>query len=169
LADSGYGQGEFKISPLQMAALFGSLDNGGDIMQPRIVNSVNSTHGPDYVADEAFGPTVWRKGVISGKNLNILLPYLKLVAQIGTAKDLNKYKDLKDYVICAKTGTAEIGNDKTREVAWIAAFTTKKIDRLVCVTIEVPAGEGDIRTNIAKDMLKAEASPQGTDSPNNGN
>jgi cell division protein FtsI/penicillin-binding protein 2 len=162
LADSGYGQGELLVTPLQMAALFASLDNGGNIMQPRVVASVCSTHGPNYVDDKAFAPSVWREGVVSQKNLNILLPYLKRVADIGTAKDLNCYKNLKDYGICAKTGTAEIGNDKTREIAWLIAFTTQEIDRLVCVCIEVPAKGGEIRTEIAKRMLAAEASPEET-------
>jgi penicillin-binding protein len=165
LADSGYGQGQFQITPLQMAMLFGSLANGGDIMQPRVVKSVNITQGPNYVEVKTFAPTVWRKGVVSQKNLNILLPYLKRVAQMGTARALNQYKNLKDYEICAKTGTAEIGNDKTREIAWLMAFTTKKIDRLVCVCLEVPADGGKIRTEIAKRMLAAEASPTGTEDP----
>jgi penicillin-binding protein len=165
LADSGYGQGEFKITPLQMAALFGSLDNGGNIMQPRIVKSVNSTHGPEYIADQSFTPSVWRKGVVSQKNLNILLPYLKLVAQVGTAKALLSDGKLADYGLCAKTGTAEIGNDKTKEISWLIAFTTKKMDRLVCVTIEVPAGVTDLRTEIARQMLEADASPTGTETP----
>lgn len=167
LADSGYGQGEFKITPLQMASMFASLGNGGNIMQPRIVERVCSTHGPNYVDDKTFAPTVWREGVVSGKNLNILLPYLKRVADIGTAKELNRYRNLKEYGICAKTGTAEIGLDKTREISWLIAFTTEKIDRLVCVCIEVPADEGDMRTGIAKRMLAAEASVKGTEEPPN--
>jgi cell division protein FtsI/penicillin-binding protein 2 len=158
LADSGYGQGQFKISPLQMAALFGSLDNGGDIMQPRVVASVCRTDGPRYIAVKTNTPEVWRQGVVPQRNLNILLPYLKRVAKIGTAKELNTSK-LSPYEICAKTGTAEIGNDKTREVAWLIAFTTKGMDRLVCVCLEVPAGTGGtIRTDIAKGMLEAQAS-----------
>ena len=153
LADSGYGQGELQITPLQMAALFGSMANDGDIMQPRIVQSISHTEGSRYVADVNNPPEVWRQGVVSKKNLNLLLPALKKVSSEGTAKDLNRYSNLKDLKICAKTGTAEIGNDKTREIAWIIGFTTEKMNRLVCVAIEVPAGEGGIRTEIAKRMF----------------
>ncbi len=153
LADSGYGQGQLLITPLQMAALFGSLANDGDIMQPRVVQSVCHTEGARYVADVSNPPEVWRQGVVSQKNLNLLLPALKKVASEGTAKDLNRFSNLKDYKICAKTGTAEIGNDKTREIAWIIGFTTEKMNRLVCVAIEVPADEGGIRIEIAKRMF----------------
>lgn len=164
LADSGYGQGELLITPLQMATLFGSLGNGGDIMQPRIVASITHDEGPHCVADVTNPSQVWKQGVIPESILNVLLPDLKRVAEIGTAKALNQYKDLKDYGICAKTGTAEIGNDKTREIAWLIGFTTKKMDRLVCVTIEVPTGEGtEIRTDIARQMFAAEASSTSED------
>jgi penicillin-binding protein len=155
LADSGYGQGQLLITPLQMAALFGSLANGGDIMQPRIVESVCHTEGPRYVVDKTNPAEVWKEGVVPGYNLSLLIPALKKVADIGTAKELNRYRKLKDYGICAKTGTAEIGNDKTREIAWLIGFTTKeKMDRLVCVSLEVPATQGSIRTEIAKRMFE---------------
>lgn len=160
LADSGYGQGELWITPVQMASLFGSLANGGDIMLPRLVKSICRSVGTSYLYDNAQ-PEVWKKGVIPGKNLRILLPNLKRVASIGTARALN-VSSLKQYEICAKTGTAEIGTDKSREIAWLIGFTTKERDRLVCVTVEVPAGKGgSVRTDIAKGMFKAEPSPTG--------
>lgn len=154
LADSGYGQGQLLITPVQMAALFGSLGNGGDVMQPRLVQSVCHAQGPRYVVDVSNPAEVWKQGVVPSYNLHLIVPALKKVASQGTAKDLNKYKNLKDYEICAKTGTAEIGTDKTREIAWIIGFATEKMDRLVCVTVEVPAGEGGIRTEIAKRMFE---------------
>lgn len=167
LADSGYGQGELWITPVQMAALFGSLDNGGDIMLPRLVSSICHTDGPRYVVDKTNATEVWMQGVVPQSILNILIPDLKLVAQKGTASALNTTK-LKPYEICAKTGTAEVGNDKTREIAWLMGFMTKTMDRLVCVTIEVPAGTGSsVRTDIARGMFEADASPTGTDTPEN--
>lgn len=169
LADSGYGQGELLITPVQMASMFGALANGGDIMQPRLVESVCHTEGARYITDKTNPPEVWKEGVVAKKNLNILLPSLKRVADIGTAKDINRYKNLKDYAICAKTGTAEIGNDKTREIAWLIGFTTKKMDRLVCVTIEVPATEGGVRIEIAKRMFYESEKPKETDSKNKTN
>ena len=153
LADSGYGQGELLITPVQMASLFGSLANGGDIMQPRLVQSVCHTEGPRYVVDKSSPPEVWKQGVVEDYHLSLLIPALKKVASEGTAKDLNRYSNLKDYRICAKTGTAEIGTDKTREIAWIIGFATEKMDRLVCVTVEVPADKGGVRTEIAKRMF----------------
>ncbi len=155
LADSGYGQGELLVTPLQMATLFGSLANGGDIMQPRLVQSVCHTEGTRYVADITNPKEVWKSDVIQKTTLDTLMPSLKNVAKIGTAKVLNT-AELRKYGICAKTGTAQIGTDKTREIAWIIGFTTEGRDgddRLVCVTVEVPADEGNVRTDIVKPMF----------------
>jgi penicillin-binding protein len=155
LADSGYGQGELLITPLQMATLFGSLANGGDIMVPRLVQSICHTEGPRYLTDKTNPPEVWKQGALPKSTLDILVPYLKRVAQIGTARELNT-PELRKYGICAKTGTAEIGADKSREIAWIIGFTTEGRDgnnRLVCVTLEVPAKEGGVRTKIAEAMF----------------
>ena len=38
LADSGYGQGELLITPLQMASLFSVFAYNGDLMQPQLIN-----------------------------------------------------------------------------------------------------------------------------------
>ena len=164
LADSGYGQGQLLVTPLQMATLFASLANGGDIMLPRLVQSVCHTEGTRYIADETNPAEIWKANVISKDIVDILVPDLKNVVLKGTAKALGS-SSLRKFEICAKTGTAEVGNDKTREIAWIIGFTTagrKGDDRLVCVTLEVPAQKGDIRASIAAAMFEPTAQETAT-------
>lgn len=48
LADSGYGQGEILTTPLQMATMFCAFANGGNIMQPYIVDGLYETEGIKY-------------------------------------------------------------------------------------------------------------------------
>ena len=153
LADSGYGQGELLITPLQMAALFGSLDNGGDIMLPRLVQSLCATEGDNYTTTRTNAPEVWRENVVGDSIINTLLPDLKRVVTMGTASGLY-HSPLKDLGLCAKTGTAEIGVDKSREIAWLITFSTEKRDELVCALIEVPSGKGGIRSEIVYNMLQ---------------
>jgi hypothetical protein len=56
-----------------------------------------------------------------------------------------------------KTGPPN-GDDKTREIAWIIGYTGEVCEstgtrRLVCVTLDIPAGKVDFRGNIAKALL----------------
>ncbi len=153
LADSGYGQGELLITPLQMASLFGSLDNGGDIMLPRLVASLCQATETGYETAQTNPPEVWREGVVSKSIVNTLTPYLQRVVTTGTATALDR-PSLQQYKLCAKTGTAEVGTDKSREVAWLTAYATEKVDRLVCTVIEVPAGKGSVRSDIMFNMLQ---------------
>ena len=57
--------------------------------------------------------------------------------------------------VAGKTGTAEIGSDKTREIGWFIAFVdNEEYSRLVCVTLELPANyEGTVRYDLVRELL----------------
>lgn len=153
LADSGYGQGELLITPVQMAALFGSLYNDGDMLQPRLVQSICQTNGPHYDVVQENPPEIWREQVVPKNLVETVRPMLRqVVAQHnGTGHKV----EVDGLGICGKTGTAQIGNDSTREIAWFIGFTTTwDHPRLVCVTLEIPAGEGQARFDIAKALFE---------------
>ena len=63
--------------------------------------------------------------------------------------------EIEGLTVCGKTGTAEIGSDKTREIAWFIAFVKDAdYNRLVCVTLELPANyEGTIRYDLVRELL----------------
>jgi cell division protein FtsI/penicillin-binding protein 2 len=154
LADSGYGQGEILITPLQMTSLFASLTNGGTIYSPAMVRSVCRTVGREYETVRETQPTPWISGAITGDVLEKVEPLLRLVVSEGTAQSI----DVDGLDVHGKTGTAQIGDDRTREIAWIIGYTGSVCEstgtrRLVCVTLEVPAGEGDFRGKIVKALL----------------
>ena len=104
---------------------------------------------------------------------------LHQVCQIGTARYLTDqlyrkgYYHNLGYTIIGKTGTAEITDDKSKELAWFVAWRDKEPDgtditteeaRLVCVMLEINLNsEGKIPANteiaqmkfdIARCMLK---------------
>jgi len=162
LADSGYGQGEILTTPLQMATMFCAFANGGNIMQPYIVDGLYETEGIKYNNVSKASPKVWKGGVIEQHSLDVIVPYLKDVVDHslnGTGRSLK----VTSVTVAAKTGTAEIGNDKSRQISWFAGFrcdTEDKDARLVLVMLEVPTTDeyASLKFDIAREMLKMSAS-----------
>ncbi len=67
----------------------------------------------------------------------------------------------KGCTVAAKTGTAEIGSSKSREIAWFVGFRTGVADedaRLVLVMLEVPAESkySNLKFDIARPLLSME-------------
>lgn len=151
LADSGYGQGELLITPVQMAALFSALYNDGTILQPRLVQSICKTEGPHYTTVQENPPEVWKEEAVPANLVKEVRAMLRKVVDGGTGKKA----EVAGLGICGKTGTAQIGNDSTREIAWFIGFTTTwDHPRLVCVTLEIPADQGEARFTIAKALFE---------------
>ena len=161
LAESGYGQGELLTTPLQMAVMFSAFANGGNIMQPYIVESLCETKGITYDTVSSTTPKPWKTGVIDQTSLDIVVPYLQDVVNHslnGTGRSLK----VNSVQVAAKTGTAEIGNDKSREISWFAGFrcgVEPEDARLVLVMLEVPteAQFQSLKFDIARELLKMSA------------
>ncbi|MBQ3663072.1 MAG: hypothetical protein II914_02945 [Clostridia bacterium] len=179
LAVSGYGQGQLLVSPLQMACFVSAYANNGDIMVPYVVDSIWHADGTDYNLIRKVQPKVWKKNAIKQSTIDTVHDALFQVCQIGTARYLTDqlyrkgYYHNLGYTIIGKTGTAEITDDKSKELAWFVAWRDKEPDgsditteeaRLVCVMLEINLNsEGKIPPNteiaqmkfdIARCMLK---------------
>ena len=150
LADTGYGQGELLVSPLQMASMFEVFANDGDIMKPYIVDKIFSEIDGDYQQTYESTPIVWKDDLISEYAHDKLENVLRDVVDFGTAHDVS----ISGKNVYGKTGTAEIGNDKSREIAWFIGYVYYPEPLLVCVTLEIPAGEGAVRYKVAKPLLQ---------------
>ncbi|OQB24462.1 MAG: Beta-lactam-inducible penicillin-binding protein [Firmicutes bacterium ADurb.Bin182] len=164
LADSGYGQGEVLITPLQMASSFCAFANGGNIPVPFIVKAVYRTEGTEYTAEYETQPQNWKEGVIRKRTIDVLEPMMKDVVDPKFNGTGNKLR-VGSCKIAGKTGTAQIGNDRNREIAWFAGYRTGVDDedaRLVLVMLEVPAGEeyNDFKFDIARKLLKMDKQQQ---------
>jgi penicillin-binding protein 3 len=94
LADTGYGQGEIMVTPLNVALSYSALANKGDIMQPRLIISENS---------EA---NIWKQSAISKDDLPALInSFTALINDSGaTISD----GIVPGHRVAGKTGTAEI-------------------------------------------------------------
>ncbi len=147
LAESGYGQGEILITPVQMAAMYTALDSG-DIMIPRLVNKLYRTEGNTYTLERELLPEAWKKGAIQQATLDIIKPSLKKVITDGTGYTLR----LRHREIAGKTGTAQVGG---REVSWFAAYTLDREEPLLCVVVIDTEG-GVVKFDIVRELLEYE-------------
>jgi len=152
VAVMGYGQGELLITPLQLAAMYTAFaDGSGDMKQPILVEKRCQTDGLDYATVDERGASVWVEDAVSSKNLETLLPILRDVVQDGTGFPLQG----TTFSIAGKTGTAEIGSDKSREISWFAGYWEDGYyDRLVVVMVDTAAEEGTVKFDIARELLE---------------
>ncbi len=152
LAVSGYGQGQLLVSPLQMACFVSAYANNGDIMVPYVVDSIWHADGTDYNMISRTTPKVWKKSAIQQSTIDALHDALTQVCKIGTARYLvdrlyfKGYYHNLGYQIIGKTGTAEITDDKTKELAWFVGWRDLDEEgnpvsddeaRLCCIMLEV--------------------------------
>lgn len=156
LAESSYGQGQVLVTPLQAAVEFSAFANGGSIMEPRMIEGIYYTDGTEYVRTGGRSQAVWKANVIHPASISTIEPMLEDVIVTGTGH----YIDLDN--IAGKTGTAEIGNDKNREISWFVGYRLKAPDgeeRLALVMLEVPANDDNyshMKFDIAHELLKGE-------------
>jgi penicillin-binding protein len=151
LATMGYGQGELVLAPIQLAAMYTAFANQtGDILQPLLVKKICRTDGLDYMTLSERDKVVWIEDAVSQQSLDTLTPMMQEVIRHGTG-----YLARIDGVSMAgKTGTAELGEDKSREISWFACYWLDGYyDRLVVVMVDVEAEKGPVKFDIAKELL----------------
>lgn len=112
LADTGYGQGEFLMNPVQLACMYSLFANKGDIVRPVLLPDAETT-GEAWIAGAFPAGVVAR--VLDGLDRIVRDPR-------GTGHDAF----MKGLPLAGKTGTAELkrGRDDAKgiELGWFAAF-----------------------------------------------
>jgi cell division protein FtsI/penicillin-binding protein 2 len=145
LADTGYGQGEVLMSPLDVALAYGALGNNGDIMQPRL-NLVENTEAK-----------VW-KNAIKAEKVPALVDAFSAVIndEDGTATTAK----VDGFNIAGKTGTSEIKKDQKdesgKENGWFVAVNTDDSKVAISMIIEDVKGRGGsgIPTAMVKNVME---------------
>ncbi len=126
LADTGYGQGELMVTPLNMALAYSALANDGNIMTPRLVLTSDSS------------ATIWKESAIKSEYLSTLIEDFS--AMVNDADGAAHEAQITGYNIAAKTGTAEIkaSQDDTTgtENGWFVAVDTTSSKLAVAMIVE---------------------------------
>jgi len=98
LATAGFGQG-VGVTPLQMAAAYGTIANGGILMKPMVVEKIVNSDGREVAVD----PSPIRR-VISQKTSDVMVELLRSAVDGGESIILRNF----NYRVSGKTGTAQI-------------------------------------------------------------
>jgi penicillin-binding protein A len=157
LAIGGFGQGETKASPLQMALVAAGVANGGVIMEPYVVAE---TRGPDGNVLDRTEPTAWRTAIepdLAATMRDLMVE----VVNDGTARCCMQLAN--GVQAAAKTGTAQLNPEGAPPAshAWIIAFAPAEAPRyaiavMVKAAPEVTAGTGGtVAGPIARQVLDA--------------
>ena len=126
LADTGYGQGELMVTPLNMALAYSALANDGNIMNPRLVLTSDSS------------ATIWKESAIKSEYLPTLIEDFS--AMVNDTDGSAHLAQIDGFNIAAKTGTAEIkaSQDDTNgtENGWFVAVDTTASKLAVAMIVE---------------------------------
>ena len=122
IADSGYGQGQILINPLQLASIYSAFVNNGSIYQPHIVQGQTKT---------------WIKNVFSKETTKIIKEDLinVIADENGTGHAI--YHD--NVILAGKTGTAEIKQSQSdttgTELGWFTVMTIDEKQPILMTTV----------------------------------
>ena len=115
LAVASFGQ-RFEVTPIQMAMAFAATINGGNLVQPYVVQSVSAQDGTVLSNTE---PTIIRQ-VVSEQTSEICSEILESV--VGAPKGTGKNAYIPGYRIGGKTGTSEIKTLKGEVIVSFMGF-----------------------------------------------
>lgn len=122
IADSGYGQGQILMNPVQLASIYSAFVNNGSIYQPHIVQGQTKT---------------WIKNVFSKETTKTIKEDLinAIADKNGTGHAI--YHD--NVVLAGKTGTAEIKQNQSdttgTELGWFTVMTTDEKQPILMTTV----------------------------------
>ncbi len=111
------GQGNLKVTMIQLALAYAALANGGYLYYPQIVKSLDE---PDGTPVQRFMPEVRRTVSLSTGTRELLLEAMKGVVEdpLGTAYGTG----VQGVSISGKTGTAQVARPKPQKGQQIQEF-----------------------------------------------
>lgn len=116
-ANLATGQGFFKASPAQVAMLGAEVGNGGQRVQPRLINTVV---GPDGKIVKEFTAPSPVAIPLSSDHLSIVQMAMNEATSQPNGTAYNRFKDFPIHV-AGKTGTAESGNGQAPH-SWFTCY-----------------------------------------------
>ncbi len=140
------GQGDTLITPLHNAMIMCTIANGGVLMEPYLMESIENCDGSHVKTflNSSYGR------IISTDEAEILTELMMSVTEYGTAA---KYFSDASYTIAGKTGTAEY-NSNNDSHSWFVGFSNvDDPDIVVCVLIEDASSTGVAAASVARKIF----------------
>jgi penicillin-binding protein 2 len=142
------GQGEVLVTPLQLARLAAAVANGGDLIEPKIVQRVVDERGRVV---RTVSPQVARPQVFTPSELRFLQTAMLgvVVGEHGTGHAALP----ESLLVCGKTGTAETPGKKD-DHAWFVFYAPHDNPRIAGAVIVERAGHGgSVAAPIARQIV----------------
>jgi stage V sporulation protein D (sporulation-specific penicillin-binding protein) len=137
LANIGFGQG-IAVTPLQMAAVYGTIANGGIYNEPRIVQEIRNADGTVVKRISNSKP----RRVVTARTASEVKKMLMICAEEGTGKPAQ----IEGRTVAGKTGSAQIGKARGgyESGSFIASFMgfapASKPRLVIAVVVRRPQG-----------------------------
>jgi peptidoglycan glycosyltransferase len=136
LADTGYGQGELLVTPLQMALITAAVANDGIMMQPYLVQRMNRPDGGEISSHE---PRAIRRAM-SARSARLMRENMAAVARYGFGSSVDDFTP-PGVTVGGKSGTAE-HVPGARPHAWFIALAPLDNPRYAVAVMVEGGGEG---------------------------
>ncbi len=141
------GQGYLLATPLQVAAAYSAIANGGTLYVPRFAQKI--VDGQKNTVAE-ITPQVLRQGFVDQNNLKIAREGMRQAVTSGSATFLSTLP----VAVAAKTGTAQISAASDKYYNWITVFAPYDNPQIVLtVMIEDVQGLSAAVLPVAKETL----------------
>ncbi len=143
---TAFGQGDTLVTPLHNAMIISTIANGGLMMKPYMIDSVENYEGKLV---KKFSPSSYDT-LMTSDEVETLTEYMRKVVTQGTAAD---YFAGASYQAAGKTGTAEYA-DGEHDFSWFIGFADiEKPEVAVSIVIEESDVNGVKATSVARTLM----------------
>ncbi|WP_049320319.1 PBP2a family beta-lactam-resistant peptidoglycan transpeptidase MecA1 [Mammaliicoccus sciuri] len=121
LADSGYGQGEILINPVQILSIYSALENKGNVNAPHVLKGTKNK--------------VWKKNIISQENIKLLTDGMQQVVNKTHREDI--YRSYANLV--GKSGTAELKmkqGETGQQIGWFISYDKDNPNMMMAINVK---------------------------------
>lgn len=145
ILQTSIGQGTTQITPMHNAMITAAIANGGTLMKPYFLDSVETAGGEEI---KKFMPASYGSLVTAGEAAG-LTELMRAVVTEGTGSAVRT----DAYTVAAKTGSAEFETGKETH-AWFTGFAPAESPRLVVtVLVEEGGSGGRVAAPIARQLF----------------
>ncbi|GAA0508153.1 penicillin-binding protein 2 [Saccharopolyspora thermophila] len=153
LYQSGIGQRDVRVTPLQNAMVAAAIANGGKLMKPQLVKAIRA---PDMEELDSFRPEEMNQAV-SPQIARMIRDMM-----IKSEKNTKGVGKISGITIASKTGTAQHGDAEDKPHGWYVAFAPAENPVIAVAVIVENGGDegaeatgGSIAAPIGREVIRA--------------